>query len=180
MIRAAALLLIATSAAAQDAPTPAAPTVPAASPTPEPMRHAVVLLEFTGKGKYLGTPLICPGEDKPLPEGAICMSSMYDQPIAITRKIAGPSIRGDMLRYKIVEWGFPEGATILAAVMPNPEKRGLYAPWWKMPEDDSGRFCLEQREAEYLKIVPEWSRWKLRKPRKDDGGDMPLMRCIET
>jgi len=159
-------LLIATSAAAQD--------VPAAADPAKPVDYGVVLIELTGKSEYKGVPLICPGDSVPKPED-LCMSAVYDVPIDIVRRIAGPpSIRGHKLRYKIIESGFPQGMTILAVVVRTSDAPGLYAPWWKMP-DERGDICLSREDADDLKIVPQWSHWRSRVI-----GESYPVRCLGT
>jgi hypothetical protein len=139
-MRAVALsLLIATSAGAQD--------VPAAPKPAKPVDYAVVLVELTGRSEYKGVPLICPGDTEPSRPDDVCISAVYDVPIDIVRRVGGvSSIRGRKLRYKIAESGFPEGITILAAVVRTADTPGLYAPWWKMP-DERGDICLNREDA---------------------------------
>jgi hypothetical protein len=167
-VRAVALsLLIATSAAAQSTPTASDPAKPA--------DFSVMLIELTGRSEYKGVPLICPGDSEPSKPGDICMSAVYDVPIDVVRWIAGPrTIHGRRLRYKIIESGFPEGMTILAAVVRTQDAPGLYAPWWKMP-DERGDICLSREDAESLKIVSQWSRWKSRLL-----GEHYPVRCLGT
>ncbi len=162
-------LLIATSAAAQDAP-------PAAEPA-KPVDFSVVLIELTGKSEYKGVPLICPGDSEPSKPEDFCMSAVHDAPIEIVRRIAGsPSIRGRKLRYKIIEFGFPQGTTILAAVVRTKDAPGLYAPWWQRP-DERGEICLDREAADDLQIVPQWSHWKSRAIHDGRGGSRPF-RCL--
>ena len=160
-------LLLATGAAVQNTPV--------ASDAVKSADFAVVLIELTGRSEYKGVPLICPGDTEPTKPDDICLSAVYDVPIDRVRRIAGPrSIRGRRLRYKIIESGLPEGMTILAAVVRTDDAPGLYAPWWKMP-DERGDICLSREDAESLKIVPQWSRWNARVI----GVHYPV-RCLST
>lgn len=132
---------------------------PGADPPPE---FAVLVVEFRDDSKFGGFPKVCPGGSPGEGnEDSICIAELYDAPVRLLRRISGPSkVTGWRLRFTAHALRVHVGARMLVMAYRWDGDR-LFAPWWELP-DERGEVCLDVRNAEYLGIKAEWSRWRER------------------